>query len=77
MMQSTSPVTTTAGSILFILSNNTHLKIIHILMRSQDSSAGVVTRMWAGRSWVQLLAVARDSALSPNQPHIRCGQCVK
>ena len=68
MMQSTSPVTTPAVSILFILSKtHTHLNIIHILMGSQGSSAGVVTRMRVGRYWVQFSAGAKDSTLSPTQ----------
>jgi len=46
-------------------------------MGSQGSSAGIVTRMRAGRSWVQFSAVARDSTLSPTQPHIKWGQWVK
>jgi hypothetical protein len=66
MMQPTSPVTTPAVSILFILSKDIHLKIIHVLVGSQGSSAGIVTIMGAGRSWVQFSAVARDFALLPN-----------
>jgi len=77
MMQSTSPVTTPAVSNLLILSKNTNLKITHILMGSQDSSAGIVTRMWTGRSWVQFSAVDGDSALSATQRHIKWSQWVK